>query len=90
MLMRYDNADTVCSYQSDNGRSGFPLVVTTGAQFEVEKQGVVGHQIQSISIHQSLAAQILTGLDARRVNPTCRGRETRGMLVSPELHSFLT
>lgn len=52
------------SHQSDQGRHGLPTVVVTAAELQVEQQGVVGHQVEAICIHQGLAVQVLTGLKA--------------------------
>lgn len=58
------------AHQAEGGGKLSPPVVVAAAELEVEQQSVVRHQVETVCVHQSLAAQRVARFKAWRVNPT--------------------
>lgn len=61
------------AHQAEDGCERAAPVVVAAAEFEVEQQSVVRHQVQAVGVHQGLTAQGVSVLEAWRVDPTWRG-----------------
>jgi len=77
-MCEYGIAPQGGAHQAEVGGERSPLVVVAAAELEVEQEGVVRHQVEAVGVHQGLAAQRVTGLEPRGVDPTWR-RQTGGL-----------
>ncbi|KAF3841683.1 hypothetical protein F7725_023634 [Dissostichus mawsoni] len=69
---------------AEDGSERPPPVIVAAAQFEVEQQGGVRHQIQTVCVHQRLTAQSVTHLETWGVDPPCGERRRSGAEVGGE------
>lgn len=78
------------SHQAEDGRERSPLVVAAAAEFEIEQQSVVRHQVKAVCVHQRLAAQSVACLETWGVNPACRDTDLGLQVTSVEDVSVLS
>lgn len=72
------------SHQAEDGRERSPLVVAAAAEFEIEQQSVVRHQVKAVCVHQRLAAQSVACLETWGVNAACRDTDLGLQVTSVE------